>query len=88
MVKISKQQLVWAGVAVVVVAVLIGIHIHSSSASRLGGSGQCNDNYTGTCVPNVSYDIDCKDIRHKVRVVGKDVYHFDADHNGVGCESY
>jgi len=86
--KVSKQSKIWIVVGLIVVAIIIGIFLHGHKASRLGGSGQCNDNYTGTCVPNVAYDIDCKDIRHRVNVVGKDVYHFDADGNGVGCESY
>jgi hypothetical protein len=36
----------------------------------------------------VSYDLDCPDIGHSVVVVGVDVYRFDADGDGVGCESY
>jgi hypothetical protein len=51
-------------------------------------SSSCNPNYTGYCVPNVSYDLNCSDISHRVYVVGTDVYRFDADHDGVGCESY
>jgi micrococcal nuclease len=49
--------------------------------------GGCNPNYR-PCVPNSSRDLDCKDIRHPVTVIGKDVYHLDADGNGRGCESY
>lgn len=47
----------------------------------------CNPNYSG-CVPNVSYDLNCPDIGHQVRVIGTDVYHLDADHDGTGCDSY
>lgn len=52
----------------------------------LGGS--CDPNYAGYCVPIVSYDLDCGDIRHRVTVVGTDIHHFDGDHDGIGCESY
>lgn len=51
-------------------------------------SSNCNPNYSGYCVPNVSYDLDCADVRHRVTVVGVDVYRLDGDHDGIGCESY
>lgn len=47
----------------------------------------CDPNYT-PCVPNVSYDLDCGDIRFRVRVIGNDPNNFDADGDGLGCESY
>jgi hypothetical protein len=51
-------------------------------------SGSCDPNYTGYCVPIVGYDLDCADIGHRVTVVGIDIHHFDADGDGLGCESY
>ena len=48
----------------------------------------CDPNYSGYCVPNVSYDLDCPDIGHFVYVVGSDPHGFDADNDGEGCESY
>jgi hypothetical protein len=57
-----------------------------SPTPALGGS--CDPNYAGYCVPIVPYDLDCSDIRHRVTVVGTDIHHFDADHDGIGCESY
>lgn len=48
----------------------------------------CDPNYGGYCVPIVSYDLDCSDIRHRVTVIGVDIHHFDGDHDGIGCESY
>jgi hypothetical protein len=50
--------------------------------------GACDPNYAGYCVPIVSYDLDCSDIRHRVIVIGVDIHHFDSDHDGIGCESY
>jgi len=50
--------------------------------------GACDPNYTGSCVPIVTYDLNCADIAHRVVVVGVDIHHFDSDHDGIGCESY
>lgn len=67
---------------------------HSSSGSSSSGSGssvsgnRCDPNYSGFCVPVVSYDLDCGDIRHPVRVIGRDIHNFDGDGDGYGCESY
>ncbi len=33
-------------------------------------------------------DLDCKDIRKKVRITGPDYHHLDADGDGWACESY
>jgi endonuclease YncB( thermonuclease family) len=52
-------------------------------------TGGCDPNYTGGCVPIVSYDLDCPDIGFSVTVVGVDTHGFDGDDNdGYGCESY
>lgn len=40
------------------------------------------------CVPDSEFDLDCPDIGHGVRVVGTDVYGFDRDGDGAGCESW
>jgi hypothetical protein len=50
--------------------------------------GACDPNYTGFCVPIVSYDLDCPDIGHRVIVVGVDIHHFDSGGDRLGCESY
>jgi endonuclease YncB( thermonuclease family) len=60
----------------------------AAPAPRSTARGGCDPNYAGACVPIVSGDLNCSDIRHKVRVVGKDHYHLDGDHDGWGCESY
>lgn len=50
---------------------------------------RCDENYSGGCVPVVSYDLDCADIGFRVYVVGYDRHGFDGrDNDGVGCESY
>lgn len=49
---------------------------------------RCHPSYT-PCVPDVlPRDLDCDDVKKKVRVVGPDVYRLDGDGNGWGCERY
>jgi beta-lactam-binding protein with PASTA domain len=55
---------------------------------RLAVLSRCDPNYTGYCVPNVSYDLNCADIGHMVHIVGVDRFGFDGDGNGWGCEAY
>lgn len=54
------------------------------------GGGECDPNHSGGCVPLVSYDLDCADIRAlgiaPVRVIGTDVHRLDGDDDGWGCE--
>lgn len=47
----------------------------------------CHSSYS-PCVPNVSYDLNCPDIGFAVQVIGRDVFGFDRDNDGRGCESY
>ncbi len=51
------------------------------------GASDCDPNYSGGCVPNVSYDLDCGDISFSVQVIGTDHHRFDRDGDGYGCES-
>ncbi len=78
----------WLIVGGVIIAVIVGFLLISKSNDRRSGTGQCNGNYSGACVPNMKNDIDCKAVGSSVTVIGKDVYHFDADNDGYGCESY
>jgi hypothetical protein len=48
----------------------------------------CDPNYGEGCVPKVSYDLDCIHIRRTVRVLGEDIHNFDANKDGIGCDSY
>lgn len=48
----------------------------------------CDPNYSGACIPNVDYDLDCGEISaRRFTVVGRDVHRFDRDNDGVACES-
>ncbi len=40
----------------------------------------------GACVPPPPPDLDCKDIGHKVTVIGDDPHSLDSNHDGVACE--
>ena len=57
-----------------------------------GTDSQCDPNYS-PCVP-IASDVDCFGgkgngpayVKGPVRVIGKDIYKLDRDHNGIGCE--
>lgn len=57
------------------------------------GSGGCDPNYTGACVP-ISSDVDCDGgsgdgpayVRGPVQIVGSDVYDLDRDGDGIACD--
>jgi len=56
-------------------------------------SSSCDPNYSGACVP-IASDVDCAGgsgngpayVQGPVYVIGTDIYHLDADGNGIGCE--
>jgi hypothetical protein len=52
-----------------------------------GSGGDCDPNYSGYCVPLVSYDLDCDDVGSFFTAVGSDEHGFDGDADGVACES-
>ena len=62
-------------------------------ASKVISGGECDLNYAGACVP-IASDVDCAGgngngpayVKGTVRVIGKDVYGLDRDHDGLGCE--
>jgi hypothetical protein len=73
---------------------LAGVAAVPAAASSAVTKRKCDPNYRGACLrPNVS-DYDCAGgsgngpyyVRGPVRVVGRDHYRLDADHDGIGCE--
>ncbi|HEX2176087.1 MAG TPA: thermonuclease family protein [Nocardioidaceae bacterium] len=50
------------------------------------GGGNCDPGYD-PCVPPYPPDIDCGDVDGPVRVLGDDPHGFDADGDGIGCDS-
>jgi hypothetical protein len=59
----------------------------SDSQSNMASGPACDPNYSGACVPIVTYDLDCPDIGQLVLVVGNDIHKFDRDRDGRACES-
>ncbi len=48
----------------------------------------CSPAYPDFCIPSPPPDLDCPDIgRHNFTVLAPDPHRFDADHDGIGCES-
>ncbi len=48
----------------------------------------CDPCYPSVCIPDVSYDLDCKDIPfRRFSVPNCDPHGFDGDNDGIGCES-
>jgi hypothetical protein len=61
----------------------------ASADSAQSSDAACDPNYSGACVPNTEYDVDCSDVDGSdVEVVGQDVDGLDRDGDGVACESY
>lgn len=51
-------------------------------------AGKCDPSYPDVCIAPAPPDLDCGDISYRrFRVVGSDPHRFDADRDGVGCES-
>lgn len=68
---------------------LLGTYVAPAPApAPRSQAASCDPNYSGGCVPVVSYDLDCGNIGFAVTVVGNDRHRFDGDRDGMGCESY
>ncbi|MCU1587522.1 MAG: hypothetical protein JWN31_1015 [Frankiales bacterium] len=56
----------------------------AAAPSRSG----CDPSYPTVCIPPAPPDLDCGDISYRrFEVRPPDPHHFDADHDGIGCES-
>jgi hypothetical protein len=48
----------------------------------------CDPSYPDICITPYPIDLDCDEISHSnFRVIGNDPHGFDADNDGIGCES-
>lgn len=70
----------------IVVAKPQPVVIEEEPEPEVDSGSDCDPNYSGTCVPQVSYDLNCDDIGGSVTVVGSDPHGFDGDGDGSGCE--
>jgi micrococcal nuclease len=59
-----------------------------STGTARTSSGGCDPSYPDDCIPPPPPDLDCRDIRHELRVRPPDRHRLDGDHDGWGCESY
>ena len=76
------------------VILLVALAGAAGTAGAAKHRRHCDPNYSGRCLkPNVS-DYDCAGghgngpyyVSGPFRVVGRDHYHLDADHDGIACE--
>jgi micrococcal nuclease len=56
------------------------------SRPRGGQGGNCDPGYD-PCVPPYPPDLDCADVDGPIRITGDDPHGFDADGDGIGCDS-
>jgi hypothetical protein len=63
-------------------------HVRSVGGGGGGGGGNCHSSYPDFCIPPPPPDLDCADVNgSNFTVVGSDPHGFDADNDGVGCET-
>jgi hypothetical protein len=81
-------------ILIAIAIALAGVAAVPTEASSAASKHRCDPNYRGACLrPNVS-DYDCAGgsgngpyyVRGPIRVVGRDHYRLDADHDGIACE--
>lgn len=74
-------------------ACAVGPAAHSSASATSqkpapSARSGCDPSYPTVCIPPPPPDLDCGDISYRrFTVLAPDPHHFDADHDGIGCES-
>ncbi|MEX2193398.1 MAG: thermonuclease family protein [Nitrosarchaeum sp.] len=56
------------------------------SSTYSNTESNCDPNYSGTCIPKKSRDLDCADVEKNIKVTGDDPHGLDRDGDGIGCE--
>lgn len=60
----------------------------SPAPARTTSRGNCDPSYPSVCIPPGPPDLDCGEISHRrFTVLAPDPHRFDADDDGIGCES-
>jgi micrococcal nuclease len=60
----------------------------SPAALAPAARGSCEPSYPDVCIPPAPPDLDCPDISYRrFRVLAPDPHRFDADGDGIGCET-
>lgn len=63
-----------------------GVATRTTTAAT--GGTNCSPAYPGVCIPPAPPDLDCGDITfRRFQVLRPDPHNFDADGNGIGCET-
>jgi endonuclease YncB( thermonuclease family) len=84
----AAKRGLWKACSGTVLDPLRAVNTGSSASSGSGSAGGCDASYPDTCIPPPPPDLNCADIRRKVRVRQPDPHHLDGDRDGWGCESY
>ena len=66
------------------------LHVEGISNYKANETDQCDDAYSGACIPYTGFDLDCDDIsaRNFYVLPGRDRHNFDGNNDGRGCEGY
>jgi hypothetical protein len=84
----GTRQTIYAGTYQVVNGAITHGRLRVVDQSGGEQTGACDPAYPNSCIPPPPPDLDCADIgRHDFTVRQPDPHHFDADKDGVGCES-
>ena len=60
----------------------------TTSPARTASRGNCDPSYPSVCIPPGPPDLDCGEISYRrFTVLAPDPHGFDADNDGIGCES-
>jgi micrococcal nuclease len=78
----------WAGCSTTNPEFNSGPVTKSSTADTKIDNSNCDSSYPNVCIPSGPPDLDCTDISQKrFSVLGSDPHGFDADGDGISCES-
>jgi hypothetical protein len=83
----GTRQTTYAGTYRVAGGAIASGRLHVLNQAGSGSPGACDPAYPDFCIPPPPPDLDCRDIGiHNFTVRAPDPHHFDADHDGIGCE--
>jgi hypothetical protein len=84
----GTRQTVYAGTYRVVNGAIVHGRLHVVDQSGGEQTSRCDPSYPDLCIPPPPPDLDCADISQEdFTVLEPDPHRFDADKDGIGCES-
>ena len=70
-----------------VMTTLAALLLGAVSVPAMASQASCDPSYPSVCIPPPPPDLDCADVKQRnFKVEAPDPHHFDADHDGIGCE--